>query len=56
MMRRLFRLLGLRLARQLPELVALYGRAALKRAFVAEFRLDALAAELPGRAYVAATV
>ena len=56
MMRRLFRLLGLRLARRLPELVALYGRAALKRAFAAEFRLDALAAELPGRAYAAATI
>jgi len=56
MMRRLFRLLGLRLARQLPELVALYGRAALKGAFAAEFRLEALAAALPGRAYAAATI
>jgi len=37
MMRRLFRLLGVRLARQLPELVALYGRAALAGAFAAEF-------------------
>jgi hypothetical protein len=55
-MRRLFRLLGLRLACQLPELVALYGRAALTGAFAAEFRLDALAAELPGRAYAAATI
>lgn len=56
MMRRLFRLLGLRLACQLPELVALYGGAALQGAFAAEFRLDALAAELPGRAYVAASI
>ena len=56
MMRRLFRLLGLRLACQLPELVALYGAAALKGTFAAEFRLDALAAELPGRAYAAATI
>src|SRR5262245_4688929 len=55
-MRRLFCLLGLRLACQLPELVALYGRAALTGAFAAEFRLDALAAELPGRAYAAATI
>jgi len=56
MMRRLFRLLGVRLARQLPELVALYGRAALAGAFAAEFRLDALAAELPGRAYAATMI
>jgi hypothetical protein len=56
MMRRLFRVLGLRLACQLPELVALYGKAALKGAFAAEFRLDALAAELPGRAYAAAMI
>jgi hypothetical protein len=55
-MRRLFRLFGLRLACQLPELVALYGRAALRAAFAAEFRLDALAAALPGRAYAAATI
>jgi hypothetical protein len=56
LMRRLFRLLGVRLACQLPELVALYDREALVRAFAAEFRLDALAAELPGRAYAAATI
>jgi hypothetical protein len=56
MMRRLFRLLGVRLARQLPELVALYDRETLARAFAAEFCLDALVAELPGRAYAAATI
>ena len=55
-MRRLFRLLGVRVARQLHELVALYDRDALARSFAAEFRLDALAAELRGRAYVAAMI
>jgi len=55
-MRVLYRLLGLRLATQLPELVALVGRRELARRFAAEFRLDAMAAELPGRAYAATTI
>ena len=37
-------------------LVALCGRAELARRFGARLRLDAMAAELPGRAYAAATI
>ena len=55
-MRGLYRLLGHRLATQLPELVALFGRRELARRFGAEFRLDQMAAELPGRAYAAAMI
>ena len=55
-MRGLYRALGLRLAGQLPELVALFGREELRRRFRAAFRLDEMAAELPGRAYAAATI
>jgi hypothetical protein len=55
-MRGLYRLLGPRLATQLPELVALFGRRELVRRFAAEFRLDEMAAALPGRAYAAAMI
>jgi hypothetical protein len=55
-MRGLYRVLGHRLAGQLPELVRLFGRPALARRFRATFSLDAMAAELPGRAYAAATI
>ena len=55
-MRGLYRLLGERLAGQLPELVALCGRETLARCFATEFRLDTMAAELPGRAYAAALI
>ena len=55
-MRGLYRALGHRLAGQLPELVALFGRAELRRRFGAAFRLGEMAAELPGRAYAAATI
>ncbi len=55
-MRRLYRMLGQRLARQFPELVVLLGRRELARRFDEAFRLDAMAAELPGRAYAAASI
>jgi hypothetical protein len=55
-MRGLYRVLGYGLAAQLPELVALCGREELARRFAAEFRLDEMAAALPGRVYVAAPV
>jgi hypothetical protein len=56
LMRTLYRTLGPRMAAQLPELVALLGRQDLARRFAAEFRLAAMAAELPGRAFAAAAV
>ncbi len=56
LMRGLYRMLGVRLAGQLPELLALCGRAELAGRFRAAFRLDELAAELPGRAYAAAMI
>jgi hypothetical protein len=56
LMRGLFRLLGLRLAGQLPELGVLLGRAELGRRFRSAFRLDEMAAELPGLAYAAAAI
>ncbi len=56
LMRGLYRILGHRLAGQLPELVAVCGRAELMARFRAAFRLDEMAAELPGRAYAAATI
>jgi hypothetical protein len=55
-MRGLYRVLGHRLAGQLPELVRLFGRRELARRFPATFSLDAMAAELSGRAYAAATI
>jgi hypothetical protein len=55
-MRGLYRNLGVRLATQMPELMALIGHDELARRFRAEFRLDEMAAELPGRAYAAATI
>src|SRR5262245_28787581 len=55
-MRALYRLLGFRLAAQLPEMVALLGRRELARCFAAEFRLDAMAEEVPGRAHAAAMI
>jgi hypothetical protein len=55
-MRGLYRVLSGRLAGQLPELVAVCGRQELARRFAAEFRLDTMAVELPGRAYVEASV
>ena len=55
-MRGLYHALGRRLAGQLPELVALFGRAEFRRRFGAAFRLGEMAAELPGRAYAAATI
>jgi hypothetical protein len=53
-MRALYRSLGRRLVSQMPELAAVVGRARLATAFAAPFRLDAMAAEFPGRAHVAA--
>jgi hypothetical protein len=55
-MRGLYRVLGQRLVAQLPELLALVGRRELGRLFGADFRLAEMAAELPGRAYAAATI
>lgn len=55
-MRGLYRVLGHRLAAQLPEVLTLFGRRELARRFGAAFRLDEMAAELPGRAYAAALV
>lgn len=56
LMRALYRALGARVAAQMPELVALLGATELRRRFRAPFRLDAMAAELPGIAFAAATV
>lgn len=53
-MRGLHRLLAVPLARQMPALQPLLGRRELRRIFHAVFRLDVMAAELPGLAYVAA--
>lgn len=55
-MRGLYRVLGVRLATQMPELMALVGHDELARRFRAEFRLEQMVAELPGRAYAAATI
>jgi hypothetical protein len=55
LMRRLYRTLGPRMAAQMPELVALLGRQEVARRFAADFRLAAMAAELPGRAFAAAS-
>ena len=55
LMRALFRLLGSGMAGQLPELVALFGRAHLRRRFAA-FEITEMVAELPGRAFAAASI
>ncbi len=54
-MRGLYRLLGRRLAVQMPEMVALFGHAELARRFGAPFRAPEMAAEFPRLAFVAAT-
>ena len=54
-MRFLYRRLGMRFARQMPELLALIGTAELTRR-LRDFRLDAMVAEFPGKAYAAALV
>ena len=56
LMRTLYRTLGPRMAAQMPELVALLGRGELERRFGAAFRLEAMAAELPGLAFAVAPV
>jgi hypothetical protein len=55
-MRLLYARGGARLAAGVPELGALLGRDELERRFAAELDLDALAAEIPGKAYVAAPI
>ena len=55
LMRWLYRRFGVRLAIQMPELVALFGAAELARRF-ADFRLDALVAEAGEKAYAAALI
>jgi hypothetical protein len=55
LMRALFRLLGSGMAGQLPELVALFGRTHLRRRFAA-FEMTEMVAELPGRAFAAASI
>jgi hypothetical protein len=55
MMRGLYRVLGYRMAAQMPALVALLGRE-LKRRFRVPFRLECMAAKLPGLAFAAAPV
>src|SRR5262245_17886043 len=52
----LYRLLGRRLAGQLPELVAVCEPGELARRFGAGFPLEAMAAELPGRAFPGARI
>ncbi len=56
LMRGFYRALGLQMAGQMPEIVRLLGRAELRRRFRAPFRLDAMVAELPGRAFAAALI
>jgi hypothetical protein len=56
LMRTLYRTLGPQMAAQMPELVALLGWRNVLDRFAAEFRLDTLAAELPGRAFAAAAI
>ena len=53
-MRQLYRVLALPLARRMPAMAPLFGRRALRLAFSGPFRADAMAAQLPGLAYVAA--
>jgi hypothetical protein len=54
-MRGLYRLLGVRLAGQMPETVRLLGRAELTRRFAA-FRLEEMARQYPRLAFTAATL
>jgi hypothetical protein len=54
-MRLLYRRLAMRFARQMPELLELFGTAELAQRFD-RFRLDAMVAEFPGKAYAAALV
>jgi hypothetical protein len=54
-MRWLYRRFGVRLAAQMPELLALFGAAELARRFD-DFRLDAMLAEMPEKAYGLAAV
>jgi len=46
-MRALYRVIGPHLAARMPELVALFGRSALRRRFRAEFRLEEIMHDLP---------
>jgi hypothetical protein len=55
LMRWLYRRFGLRLATQMPELVALFGPAELAQRFE-DFRLDALVADAGDKAYAAAMI
>jgi hypothetical protein len=54
LMRALYRVVGPRLLGSQPELRQLVGRAAIRRAFADAFPLDAMLAELPGRAFAVA--
>src|SRR5262245_41147402 len=54
LMRGLYRVIALPLARRVPAMTPLFGRRGLRRAFSGPFRADAMATELPGLAYVAA--
>jgi hypothetical protein len=54
-MRALYRLLGVRLAAQMPEVVLLLGRGELRRRF-GQFELAGMASEYPGLAFTAATI
>jgi hypothetical protein len=56
MMRGLYRLLGLRMVSQFPELMRLFGHAEVRRRFRAPFRLESMVAELPDLAFAAATI
>jgi hypothetical protein len=55
LMRMLYRWLGLRMVRQMPELLELFDPAELAHRF-RDFRLDAMIAEFPATAYAAALV
>ena len=54
LMRGLYRMIGPRMAGQLPELTAVVGRGELQRRLRAPFRIETMAAELPGVAFAAA--
>ena len=56
MARALYRALSVRMASQLPELVALFGREGIVRELRRPFRLQDLVEEFPGRAYAAALI
>src|SRR5207245_10025566 len=55
LMQGLYRFGALRLAAQMPEIVQLFGRSALRRRFRKPFRLDAMVAELATAAASSAT-